>query len=58
MLYKFGTNLVQKREFFESSQKSKIQKEQKEKLTTFKVPEIVIEAVAAIAALISALKWW
>ena len=35
-----------------------MKKEQKEKLTTFKMLEIAIEAVAAIAALISALKWW
>lgn len=30
----------------------------KEKPTTFEIAELIIEAVVAIAALISAIKWW
>lgn len=33
-------------------------KEQKEKPTAFEIAELVIKAVAAVAAIISAIKWW
>lgn len=33
-------------------------KKRKEKPTTFEIAELIIKAVVAIAALISAIKWW
>lgn len=33
-------------------------KKPKEKLTTYETVEIIIEAVVATAALITAVKWW
>ncbi len=33
-------------------------KNQKEKPTTFQIATLIIEAVTALAALITAIKWW
>lgn len=33
-------------------------KKTKKKLTAYEITEIIIEAVVAIAALITAIKWW
>lgn len=33
-------------------------KKQKEKPTAFEIAELIIEAVVAIAALITVVKWW
>lgn len=36
----------------------KNRKKKKQKPTTLQIAEIVIEAIVAIAALITAIKWW
>lgn len=33
-------------------------KKRKKKPTTFEIAELIIEAIVAIAALITAIKWW
>lgn len=33
-------------------------KKQKEKPTAFEITELIIKAVVAVAALITAIKWW